>query len=83
MHSPGAHHRKLRSKSGLDSINVWNILGFSSRQERVSSASKTSPQNLYEFEIPLSADQASVIEQLATSWGLERERWSFIQSLVQ
>ena len=39
--------------------------------------------NLYEFEIPLSAEQASVIEQLATTWGVERDRWSFIQAQVR
>jgi hypothetical protein len=38
--------------------------------------------NLYEFQIPLSAEQAEVIAQLATAWGIARDRWSFIEELV-
>lgn len=39
--------------------------------------------NLYEFEVPRSSDQVSVIERLATNWGVERDGWSFIEALVR
>jgi hypothetical protein len=44
---------------------------------------ETLASNLYEYEVSLTAEQAEVIERLATAWGVPGEQWSFIRELLK